>query len=1326
MSENSTEPLPSEEQDNSPDQTVDGAIHDARSRLSLFKDQLVNLSYDLTQSSTELDVITEKNDENNSTPPSPPALNNKEDAKDNLQEVVSETGSLSEDNDAFQPALDFQEGSSSSSRSWSTGFGGNGMDLIPQPKPQQQQQKKESWKTGSQQLSSHHRRFDSPYQSEFYQDSPKETKQFPSGSKKDNSASTEGWILNSILPFSCWPTEEAGDFRWVAMKQQTHRTSKTKTLPVNQGGKISKISQAVRSAIGKIWDESSTEISLEIFKLVQSMLMEEEADADQVRSKIDPLSCWISGRALIAVADGLPFALTIHTCTSVGKPCVSGHANVTVEITSLDDDDERTDVFEKQEQNLEQSAYRMSSKSSSSISEATSPANNTRKMELLSLDIDSSPALYSIHGQNEEPSGSEKHQRRPMGDKDAGGASASTFSFNSVNEDKQDRESPSPGSSDTFLTADLTAFIRQEGQRQGPELNSSGQNRVLDLTDKNRTVNRQRTVFSELDLVWEMQYPNFDTLETVIASRKYKQNEETSHQSHQGVTSEPNTYFGDTDSDSSLKSEPLDASQNLPVQPTHEILSGRQSRSGSTDSSDPRITLDQSMWQSGAQDCGPMGCMEAIMDDQERRRRWGRVQKLSSFVRRVRKLIRSSAPSDAKRHQQSSRFDTIQESPEQDQVVQFYSPEPSIASERHQSTSPNGDKSTEGFYSAPSSESDFGEPDLSPRELRSPDTRQSMDSSNADQALFLTGTSFASSLGLASQTVLWDESRSMKLPVKDLGNGQYLALGHLTGEGRYQISVKIGNRKISKTPFVTFVMDPNSLGSGVGNDGPFFQRPDCALVAPSSTIPIPHPKFPPCHSIAYDPDRLEYALRHPHLGFVDILFIVDCTSSMGQELKQLLAVLQGIQQLVKDSVLLKRLKVGIIAYRDHDPEDEDTFLLRTQDLTEDIEKVQRFLNGLEAEGGGDYPEAMEVAFAEAVEGIKWSLFSARFVLWIGDAPPHGYQGFTRKQAIKEEQKFKGAKATLKKTARAVDLAMKNKNSPRQVKTQDEELANALNACDAIAKYHDRYPLGFPGGVRWEETIERLASLGVRTLVMGLRDAISHESSRNCLRTIAHISGGALLEIVDLESSIIAPLVVAIVEQSLDHQLIEEEVCDLILCLKNDFENQSLEDKRRNLIESMSQAAKQPHRLQVAPNGCFSESLGSSRGDLIQHEFDHQAFRSTTASKKTLGPLTISKGNLDDIDSSIMDSRALLLGMVSIRFDEDVLEQALKNLRSKAEVVSHCLLSNFESMKHWADFHLSHVSDGGLYKGQRNKIAGLTTPLSLRYILALKTMAQQRD
>lgn len=325
-------------------------------------------------------------------------------------------------------------------------------------------------------------------------------------------------------------------------------------------------------------------------------------------------------------------------------------------------------------------------------------------------------------------------------------------------------------------------------------------------------------------------------------------------------------------------------------------------------------------------------------------------------------------------------------------------------------------------------------------------------------------------------------------------------------------------------------------------------------------------------------------------------------------------------------------------------------------------------------------------------------------------------------------------------AYAVDVAMMNEASPRQLSSHDRELASALEACDAIGKFHDKYPLGIPGRVRWEEAVERVASIGARVIAMGLRNAVEHQASSNCLRTVAHMAGGALLEVASLDASVIGPLTVAIVEQALDQQLLDEEVCDLILCFKNDFEHQSKDDRRRTLVESMSTAGKQPHRLQVLPapspdpkfhrrstSGSPVHSDGVSGGLLRPN-----SRTGTEPSSSSVGPLSISKGSFDmasnpDLTSGEvkLDTKALLLGMMAIRFDDHVLDQVLGSLRNKAERISRCLISSFESPDQWLEFHTRQTSDG-LYRRERHRVSRLTSPLSLRYIVAVHIMSVDKQ
>lgn len=124
------------------------------------------------------------------------------------------------------------------------------------------------------------------------------------------------------------------------------------------------------------------------------------------------------------------------------------------------------------------------------------------------------------------------------------------------------------------------------------------------------------------------------------------------------------------------------------------------------------------------------------------------------------------------------------------------------------------------------------------------------------------------------------------------------------------------------------------------------------------------------------------------LNQVDLCFVVDTTGSMGSFIRaaqqQLLAT---IAMLGADSQL--DLRVGLIEYRDHPPQ-ESSFVTRAHAFTSRLDDMQTSINKLKAEGGGDAPEAVYDGIKAACE-LKWREHSSRFLLLVGDAPPHGFK-----------------------------------------------------------------------------------------------------------------------------------------------------------------------------------------------------------------------------------------------------------------------------------------------------------------------------------------------
>jgi len=118
---------------------------------------------------------------------------------------------------------------------------------------------------------------------------------------------------------------------------------------------------------------------------------------------------------------------------------------------------------------------------------------------------------------------------------------------------------------------------------------------------------------------------------------------------------------------------------------------------------------------------------------------------------------------------------------------------------------------------------------------------------------------------------------------------------------------------------------------------------------------------------------------------LDLVFLVDATGSMDDEIDKLRASLKDIVRQINGLPSQPDLCLGLVAYRDRG----DDFLIKAHDLTNSVDGFQGALNQLRAAGGGDYPEAMNEALDDTVRNISWRGDGAtRLVVLVADAPPH--------------------------------------------------------------------------------------------------------------------------------------------------------------------------------------------------------------------------------------------------------------------------------------------------------------------------------------------------
>lgn len=118
---------------------------------------------------------------------------------------------------------------------------------------------------------------------------------------------------------------------------------------------------------------------------------------------------------------------------------------------------------------------------------------------------------------------------------------------------------------------------------------------------------------------------------------------------------------------------------------------------------------------------------------------------------------------------------------------------------------------------------------------------------------------------------------------------------------------------------------------------------------------------------------------------IDIMFVVDATGSMGDEIQFLKAELLDVIQRVQNENINSSIRLGSIFYRD----EGDDYVVRNFSLTEDIQSIYNSVSEQSASGGGDYPEAVHTALETAIVQQSWSpLATSRIMFLILDAPPH--------------------------------------------------------------------------------------------------------------------------------------------------------------------------------------------------------------------------------------------------------------------------------------------------------------------------------------------------
>lgn len=293
------------------------------------------------------------------------------------------------------------------------------------------------------------------------------------------------------------------------------------------------------------------------------------------------------------------------------------------------------------------------------------------------------------------------------------------------------------------------------------------------------------------------------------------------------------------------------------------------------------------------------------------------------------------------------------------------------------------------------------------------------------------------------------------------------------------------------------------------------------------TSPPPRPVMPrgappvnvePAGSEPYSADEMRIVTdRIP--GQLDLVFLVDATGSMGPYIDEVQRHLTSMIEALRASPLCKSLRVAVVSYRDHPPE-EQTYVTQVLSLTDDMDQVWVAVKKLSAYGGGDGPEAVTDGLFELVR-LPFRPGAAKAVVWFGDAPPHG-----------------------------------------------------------VEPSGDGFPRGCPCGHHWYTQAESCREMGIAVYAIGCYPTLGqYVGAQAVYEQVARTSRGLFLPLGDAE--MLVPIITGAALSELDRQRIDEHVADLAALYPVVFGQTDEDERVRWLTEMLRHGGVRARAVQIA-------------------------------------------------------------------------------------------------------------------------------------------------
>jgi hypothetical protein len=150
---------------------------------------------------------------------------------------------------------------------------------------------------------------------------------------------------------------------------------------------------------------------------------------------------------------------------------------------------------------------------------------------------------------------------------------------------------------------------------------------------------------------------------------------------------------------------------------------------------------------------------------------------------------------------------------------------------------------------------------------------------------------------------------------------------------------------------------------------------------------------------------------------LDVALVVDSTGSMQHVIDEMKRRLDNLTLTMQR--LVPTARIGAVAFRDRDdkkiataPRKSEDFVVKWSDLSFNGRKVKAFLDGIVAEGGGDYEEAVKDGLETAMRQLKWRADAKKVIIVVGSSPPHAAEVPAVRRLVEEWRSKGGVVSTI--------------------------------------------------------------------------------------------------------------------------------------------------------------------------------------------------------------------------------------------------------------------------------------------------------------------------